>query len=229
MLGPAPAAELCDPHCLSSEEMDALLAGAPWRRFVILGDSVAKGLFEQTPGYGKQNWGERIAAALRRQQPDLSYGNLARPDLRAAEVRETQLEPALAFQPDLASVVCGGNDLLVPEFDGEAVEDEIEAIVASLRRQGADVITFTMFDITRALEMPAEFGAQLSARLGELADRTQAVAERLDTIHVDLAREPICADPSIYASDYRHGSGRGQAVCASLTIQRLGEHLANRS
>ena len=216
--------ELTDPDCLSPAEEDALLASAPWSRFAVLGDSVAEGLFEPMPGYAERPWGERLAVALRRRRPELVYENFGRRDLRAEEVRRQQLPAALDFEPDLSAIVCGGNDLLVERFDGQAIERELDRLIGPLRERG-DVISFTMYDITKALEMPASFGSELEQRLSELNERTRAVAERHDTIHVDLASEPICADPGIYASDFKHGSARGQAICASLTIRRLGEHL----
>src|SRR2546423_8617076 len=118
----APADELHDPDCLSDRDVDRLLGGAPWRRFAILGDSVAEGFREPTPGYDDSSWGERFARALARQQPELAYVNFGQRELRAHEVHETQLQPALDFAPDLAAVICGGNDLLVEHFDGAAVE-----------------------------------------------------------------------------------------------------------
>ena len=218
-------AEAADPYCLAPEEFDALLDRAPWRRLAVLGDSIAEGLREDVPGYGPDSWADRLAAALRRRHPELAYRNLGRRDLRAAEIRATQLEPALDFGPDLAAVVAGGNDLLAPVFDGEAVEGEIDAIVAPLRKAGADVITFSLFDMPSAMDIPPELGKDLRERLEELFERTRAVARRRDTIHVELAPHPASSEPATYASDFRHASTRGHAVCASVTIQELGRRL----
>jgi lysophospholipase L1-like esterase len=220
-------AEAADRYCLAPERADALLAGAPWRRFAVLGDSIAEGLREESPGYGPDSWADRLADALRRGRPGLEYVNLGRRDLRAAEIRDTQLAPALEFGPDLAAVVAGGNDLLARVFDGDAVEREIDAIVAPLRDAGADVITYSLFDMPRALDMPPELGRDLRERLDELFERTRAVARRRETIHVELAPHPASAERATYAGDFKHASTRGHAVCASVTIERLGERLGN--
>jgi hypothetical protein len=55
-----PEAELHDPDVLTDEEIDALVAGAPWRRFLVVGDSIAKGLGEESPGYRTMRWGARV-------------------------------------------------------------------------------------------------------------------------------------------------------------------------
>src|SRR5215470_4382308 len=46
----AESREAADPWCLADGEASRLLAGHPWRRFAVLGDSVAEGVFEPTEG-----------------------------------------------------------------------------------------------------------------------------------------------------------------------------------
>src|SRR5262249_2953846 len=93
--------EAADPYCLRPGEAEKLLAGHPWRRFAVLGDSVAEGAGEPAPGYADEPWCDRIAAALRAHQPDLAYLNLGVGNTSAAQVRATQLPTALVFAPDL--------------------------------------------------------------------------------------------------------------------------------
>jgi lysophospholipase L1-like esterase len=219
------SAEAEDKLCLRPEEVDRLLQGSAWRRFVVLGDSIAEGLREPTPGYEDRSWAERLAKALRRQHPELLYRNLAKRYLRAEAVREEQLSQALALRPELAAVICGGNDLFVEEFDGDAVESELGKIVGPLR-EVADVVTCTLLDITQALEVPPALGSNLKNRLDELNQRIRNVAGAHEAILVDLAQEPVCADRGIYSSDYTHPSARGHAIGAALTIRALAGHLA---
>jgi hypothetical protein len=219
------AREQADPHCLDDPEVDRLLAGAPWERFVVVGDSVAEGVHEPVEGYRSEGWADRLAGALRRGQPGLAYLNLAKRGLRARHVRETQLGPALDFRPDLAAVVCGGNDLLVEHFDAKKVERELDRIVVAFKEAGAEVITFTLYDITRALDMPPQYGAQLEQRLRHLFDRTRRVADRHGTLHVNFHEHPVCADPGIYSSDFQHANARGHAIAAAGVVHRLSRRL----
>jgi len=217
--------ELADDFCLSDAQADALLQGAPWRRFVVLGDSVAQGVYEPLDGYRSVSWPERVRDALARQQPRLAYLNLARRGLRTREIREQQLEQAVSFRPDLAVVLAGGNDLLVRHFDPSKVEGNLDEIVGGLTEVGADVVTGTLYRITRALELPKEFGDQLDARLSPLFELIRRVANRHQTLHIDYDQLAVCAEANLYASDFQHGSARGQAVAASGVIHRLGQKL----
>lgn len=213
--------ELADPDVLGGHEEHALLHGAPWRRLAVLGDSIAAGVGDRVEGYMALTWAERVARGLRSRQPGLAYLNLGVRDLRAREVRETQLAPALAFAPDLAAVIAGGNDLLSRRFDPDAVARELDAIAGPLRDAGAEVFLHTLLDITLAIDVPEPYGTRLSERLAALNDATAAVAERQEAILVAVGDHPRAADPSIYSADLMHLNLRGQAVTSGIVIREL--------
>jgi len=222
------SAETRDPYCLTSAEEDALLAGAPWSRFAVVGDSIAKGVLEEADGYRPVSWCDRVAEAMRRQQGGLQMLNVARMYALSEEVLNEQLANTVAFGPDLAAVVCGGNDTFVPNWDPARTDAALDRIVGGLVEAGAEVITFTMFDIVAALNMPAEFGADMDKRLATLADLTRRISQRHGTLHVEMRVHPACREASVYASDFQHASARGHAICAAGTIHRLGARLGNR-
>lgn len=198
-----------------------LLAGAPWKRFVVLGDSNAAGLREVIDGYPDKSWADWFVESLTPIQPDLAAENLGKKGLLTREVRAKQLTPALAFKPDLAVVLCGGNDLLRGTFDG--VAEEFDKIVAPLREQGATVVTMALFDITKAPLLPEEYKPALKAQLDELYAILDGVAQRHSTVHLDFGKHPTAAESTIYASDYQHLTTRGHAVVAAELVRRLGE------
>lgn len=215
--------EASDPRCLPPGQAHALLDGAPWRRLVVLGDSVAEGLGDPVDGYQHRPWADRLAEALRRHRPDLAYLNLGRRGLLAAQVRVRQLAPALAFGPDLAVVTCGGNDMFSPAFDVDAVQSEVEAVVRALRGCGVYVVTMGLFDITRAVRPdPA-----VRRHLYQLSALTRRVARRNGALYVDLTTHPASADPGLYSRDRLHVNARGHAVAAAEVIRSLGSHLGN--
>jgi len=221
--------EALDPHCLSDEEADQLLAGSPWTRFLVVGDSIAEGLGDRSEGYRELAWAQRVSRALERQQPDdFTFLNLGLRDLVIAEVKAQQLDRAVEFRPDLALVIAGGNDILRPVFDnGDQVQADFDDIVATLQGTGAEVLTCTMFDITRSPIVPDSYKAQLGERLEELADRLTAVARARGTMHVDFHRHEAAGDAGIYSKDVRHCNHRGHAIAASGAIRALGERLGN--
>ncbi len=137
------------------------LEGAPWTRYVAMGDSLAEG------------WPDRLALTLRRQQPDLAFHNMGMRDLTTAEIHDAQLRPACGLEPDLVSITTGG-DVLSERWDPEEMEYELDRIVGGLRSQGADVITFALRGI------PFETRAQ------ELNTRMRAVSARHSALFVDL-------------------------------------------
>ncbi|MEU1677529.1 SGNH/GDSL hydrolase family protein [Micromonospora zamorensis] len=218
--------EATDPYCLREGESAALLRGHGWQRFVVLGDSVAEGSCEPTPGYSDQQWADRIATELDAARPGLAYLNLGRSGLHAHEVRATQLAPALAFGPDLALVVCGGNDAFRSRYDADNVDAELTAMIVALQQADADVITVGMFDVSYSPAVPEALRPGLRERMRLLSARTAKLAERLGTVHVHLTDHPLTADPTLYSTDGRHGSGRSDAIATAETLRRLHSHLA---
>ncbi|MGC5308131.1 SGNH/GDSL hydrolase family protein [Micromonospora zamorensis] len=221
---PSTLTESTDPYCLRPGEAADLLRGHPWRRFAALGDSVVEGMCEPTPGYPDVQWADRIAAELSTARPELAYLNLGRRGLRAHQVRAGQLAAALAFEPDLALVVCGGNDAFRPAYDADAVDAELAAMINALRDVGADVVTVGMFDVSYSPAVPDALRPGLRERMRLLSARTARLAERLGTVHVHLTDHPLTADPTLYSTDGRHGSARSDAIATAETLRALSTH-----
>ncbi|WP_433473022.1 SGNH/GDSL hydrolase family protein [Spirillospora sp. CA-142024] len=238
--------EWTDPSVMPAADAAALLADAPWTRMVTIGDSVAEGIREAVPGYRDMSWTDRVEEALGAVTPEFAALNLGRRDLVAAQVAAEQLRPALAFGPDLAFVVAGGNDMLRPHFDEDEVRRELASMVSAFRAAGADVVTIGLLDITaaglgppsssphpppikrRAPLGPSRFREVMSARTRRLAALTAEVAAEHGACHVDNPPEhPVAADPGIYSSDQLHLNARGHAFAAANTIRALAAHLAS--
>jgi len=223
-----PTLEALDPWCLRVGEAEVLLAGHPWRRFVVLGDSVAEGLTEPVDGYHPLPFADRVRVELASCRPGLVYRNLGRRNLRAAEVRATQLDAAVAFRPDLALLVCGANDAMRPGYESraDAVDAEMAAMIGALRHAGALVMTMSVFVMPAYPAMPAWLGPAFARRMRLLARRTGALAAALGTVHVDLSDHPAIAAPgALTARDGLHGNGRSHAIAAAETIRRLSDHV----
>ncbi|MFH8796407.1 SGNH/GDSL hydrolase family protein [Streptomyces sp. NPDC017941] len=223
--GRADMAERLDPYCLKEGEGE-LLSGHPWRRFVALGDSVVEGLGDAVPGYLDEPWVDRLAGALRQHAGDLVFRNLGRRNTRAALVRSTQLDKALAFEPDLALVACGGYDTLVARFDEHRVASEIRAIVGALQDRGSTVITVSMIDSSRSPQLPPAVRERFARRLRALSDATSVIARDLGTLHIDLFDHPVGDADNLLSADGRHANRRGHAIAAAEAVRAVGAHLA---
>lgn len=221
-------AESEDPYCLRAGESARLLAGHPWRRFAVIGDSVAEGLAEPVPGYSEVQLADRVAHELTAAAPDLEYLNLGHRGLRTREIRESQLGPALDFKPDLALVVCGGNDAFPATYRPDPVALELRAMVTALQEAGADVITVGLYNVSYSpsTEIADWLRPGLRKRMQTLSERTAAIAAELGTLHLNLTAHPAATDPGLYSSDGRHGNARSDAIAVAEAVRMLGAHLA---
>jgi lysophospholipase L1-like esterase len=220
---------MTEPEVLPDHELATLLRDAPWRRLAVLGDSVAEGVREPHAGYLDLSWADRLEASLRTADPRLTVLNLGRRGLRAAEVHASQLQPALAFEPDLAIVAAGGNDALRRSFDPGAVERELVAMVGPLRRAGSDVLLLELMDVVASGLVRGERAAALDARLRRLAALTRRVARRHGAILVAMRGHRAGADPGVYASDRVHLNARGHAIVGSEAIRALAAAMPARA
>jgi lysophospholipase L1-like esterase len=218
---PAFGAERDDPHALSPERAAELLRGHSWKRYAVLGDSLSEGVLEEREGYRPLSWAARVDEALTVDGTGPAYLNLGHRGLFAAQVRETQLAQALAFEPDLATVCCGGNDMFERRFDRDAVQAEIDAMVAALRDAGATVFVFGLMNITAAVPKMAPY----RARIQSLNERVAAVADKHSAVYVDLWDHPAAGDIDMYSTDLLHMSSRGHALIAATSVRALAASL----
>jgi lysophospholipase L1-like esterase len=213
--------EARDPDCRSDAEGAELLRGAPWRRLVVLGDSVAAGTREPTPGYRDASGTDRLAGWLARPRPDFRHWNLAARGLRLAEVRAAQLPAALELEPDLVVVAAGGNDALAHDFDPRALEAELGALLRPLAATGALVVTLGLFDLARSGLVPSEIAVPLAARFDRLDDLTRDACRAVGGIHIENHAHPRASDPGIFSSDRIHANARGHAIAAATLVAGL--------
>ncbi|HKD87981.1 MAG TPA: SGNH/GDSL hydrolase family protein, partial [Streptosporangiaceae bacterium] len=101
--------------------------------------------------------------------------------------------------PDLVSIAAGGNDLLRPKADPDALAATFEQAVAALRQAGGQVMLFTGFDpggfpVIRLIRgKAAAFNAQL-----------REIASRYGCLHVDLWSMRTLADRREWCEDRLH-------------------------
>jgi lysophospholipase L1-like esterase len=205
---------------LEPEELADRLRRAPWRRYVAIGDSLTEGLGDPVEGYPNMAWAEAIGQAFKQLHPDFAFLSLGRRYLTARQVRETQLQPALDFEPDLATVLAGGNDLGDP-FDPEGIEGELDTMVAALTDTGATVCTLSILNAVRCGRYPKQMAEVLGPRLAVHREISVRIAERYDTVFFDVFDHPMADDPSVVSDDLLHPNMRGQAILADLVLQGL--------
>ena len=191
----------------------------PFSRYVAIGDSTTEGLEDPTPdGQGYRGFADRLAHNLARRQPALLYANLGIRGRKMRQIREQQLEPALALEPDLVSIVGGLNDILRPRIDFAQVVGDLDNMVAAFIARGATVLLMTFPDAAKV--MPAARPARRRVRAFNLAVRE--IAGRHDGVLItDFERRGV-VDRRLWSVDRLHANSAGHARIAAAMAETLG-------
>ncbi|WP_415856787.1 SGNH/GDSL hydrolase family protein [Sinomonas sp. G460-2] len=190
----------------------------PWHRYVAMGDSFTEGIGDpdvSSPG-GHRGWADRLAEELSRGSEDFAYANLAIRGRLLGQILDEQLEPALALSPDLVSISAGGNDLLRPGSDPDALAVRLDGAVGRVAETGATVLLFNGPDIGST--------PVLSAIRGKVAiynENLRTVAARHDAIIADMWSLRQLSDSRMWASDRLHFSPLGHHTIAIMALGAL--------
>lgn len=189
-----------------------------FERYVALGDSTTEGLEDSYPDGAYRGWADRLAAILAAASPGLGYANLAIRGRKLGQIRAEQLEPALALEPDLATVLGGLNDILRPSVDIDAVGADLDAIVGSLREAGATVLVMTYPDPTAVITVAAR---PIRDRVDAFNAVIRHVAGERGAVLIDLDRDGV-ANPRYWSADRLHANPLGHERMAAAAAHALG-------
>ncbi|KQQ07909.1 SGNH/GDSL hydrolase family protein [Rathayibacter sp. Leaf296] len=194
-------------------------AAAGERRYVAIGDSFTEGVGDPHPRLpnGVRGWADRVADRLAKAEPGWEYANLAIRSKRLAQIRDEQLEPALALRPTLVTLYAGGNDILDLGTDMEVLVRRYERLVDDLATTGAVLVLFTGFDIP-GLPAPRMFVRR--NRIYNSAVRR--IARERGAVLVDYWRMQAFREPMMWSPDRMHLSQRGHRYLAARVLDTLG-------
>lgn len=197
--------------------------GPVFNRYVALGDSNTEGLDDPYPwtvdgAEAYRGWADRLAERLAAINPALTYANLAVRGRKIAEIEETQLAPALAMQPDLASVGGGVNDVLRPKVDLDVIAGHLRRTQSALREQGATVFSMTLPDLSGSMRL-AKLVTERMKIYNEIVRRT---SNETGSLVVDLEVELAVYDPRGWSADRLHASAAGHEMISLAAANVLG-------
>lgn len=195
-----------------------------WQRFVALGDSFTEGMCDPAVA-GQENpwrgWADRLAETLAvRADADgepFEYANLAIRGKLLTQILDEQVPVGMAMRPDLVSIVGGGNDVLRPGVDVDAICAALERAVARFRAAGATVIISTAYDpwgplVRRTRGLAAAFTANV-----------WTIARRQDAVVLDLwGMAPALRDRRMWAEDRIHLTAEGHHRVCQQALDLLG-------
>jgi lysophospholipase L1-like esterase len=189
------------------------------KRLVALGDSFTEGVGDSDPGRpnGVRGWADRVAETLAARDPGFRYANLAIRGRLLGRVLSEQLEPALAMEPDLVTLYAGGNDLMRPKVDIDALAEEYDKAVARLAETGATVVLFTGVD---GVEDP--LFRRMRGRTAIYNEHARVIAARHGALVVDMWAMRQLRDRRLWSADRLHLNSLGHAEVAIAVLDVLG-------
>lgn len=213
------------PDTRTAEEAPAARSGheRTWRRYVAIGDSFTEGMSDPDPRQDDAylGWADRLAVDLAQVADGaghaFEYANLAIRGKLLADVVGPQLDAALAMQPDLVSMVGGGNNIMRPNVDLDDVADQLEAAVVRLKDAGADVMLATMVNPTGSKIM-----TRLRPRISWHIANLWGIAQRHDCYVLDVWGMRALRDMRMWGADRLHLSPEGHRRVAQQAAWTLG-------
>lgn len=183
-----------------------------FRRYVAIGDSFTAG----APG-ADGRWPDELAAALH----PAEYVNLGVAGATTTEVADGQLGRCIELQPDLVTVVCGVNDVLLSvRPDIEAHSRELERIFHTIRERLPDavVVTVTTPPIAEHIGLRPRSRYRVEKGVRMLNEVTRTLARRYDVLCLEWGDHPLARRRENFAADGFHpsltGIRRAARACA---------------
>jgi lysophospholipase L1-like esterase len=213
--------EMTDPYCIDDDDAARMLAAAPWRRFVVIGDSLSAGTGDPSRGYRPAGWSDRVAEILRRVDPSTTYVNTAVVGATTKQILADQAPRIAALQPDLIHLPSGPNDLIAREPDFTEIAGDLSRLWALAADTGAQITAFTL---GRAFVVP--HFPDWTDRVRRVNAITRRLAADHDAVLVDMWAHPVNDRPELLSADRIHFSSSGQAVMAAEIVVGLAAKLA---
>ncbi|WP_106253062.1 SGNH/GDSL hydrolase family protein [Allonocardiopsis opalescens] len=190
--------------------------------YVAIGDSFTEGLGDPYPDDSplagrERGWADRVAEALAAEHGGIRYANLAVRGRLIRRIVEEQVPQAVALAPDLVTFNGGGNDLIRPGADPDAVAVVFADAVRRLRATGATVAIFTGQDTAAQPAM-----RHLRGKIAIYNAHLRAIADRYGAVVVDMWPMRVLGDPRAWCEDRLHLSPEGHRRVALRTRAALG-------
>lgn len=193
-----------------------------WARYIAMGDSFSEGLWDPYPDAPdvQRGWADNLAAVLSARriaagEAPLEYANLAIRGRKLRPIIDEQLSITVDAQPDLVSLVGGGNDILRASADVDAISAALEDAVVALRATGADVLMGTGFKAGAALSWT-------NGRVGVFNANVWSIARRHGAHVLDLWGMRSLGDLRLWSEDRIHLTPEGHQRVANAALVALG-------
>ncbi|MGY0487846.1 SGNH/GDSL hydrolase family protein [Streptomyces sp. WG-D5] len=183
-------------------------------RFAALGDSLTEGVGDPVGG-GWRGWAALLADGLTPAEVPVVFRNFAASGAQTSDVLARQLPGALAFAPDLVSVLVGVNDTLRATFDLHAVTARLDTVYGALTERDAVLLTACLPDPGALLGLPGVLARPLARRQRAVNSVVHALSARHGAVHLHAAEADWAADRGLRSADRLHPAERGHRQFAA--------------
>ncbi len=189
-----------------------------WKRFVAIGDSFTEGIGDEVEGIALKSWVDHFVQLC---EKDIEYANFAKRGLVTEEIRLQQLEKALTFNPDLVSLIAGANDVLKGRWNHDVYKNDMEFMIDTLSKAGADIIIANLPDFTVRLPFASEKKQEIKEQLLEANEVIHSLSREYKLHHVDFWNHHLVNDNTLWSKDLIHPNSKGYVKVAELIFSSL--------
>ena len=189
-----------------------------WKRFVAIGDSFTEGIGDEVEGIALKSWVDHFVQLC---VNDIEYANFAKRGLVTQEIRSQQLEKALTFNADLVSLIAGANDVLKGRWNHNAYKNDMEFMINTLSKTGADIMIANLPDFTVRLPFASEKKQIIKEQLLEANDVIRSLSREYKLHNVDFWSHPLVNDNTLWSKDLIHPNSKGYVKVAELIFSSV--------
>jgi lysophospholipase L1-like esterase len=189
-------------------------------RYVAIGDSFTEGVGDERADGTPRGWADLVAEGLAAVHGQIDYASMAVRGKLLASIVTEQLDAALVLAPGptLLSLNGGGNDMLRPRTDLDALIGQTETAVHRCLDSGISVLLLAGPDPSARLPMSNTVhlrGEVLTAAVADLAERAQLT-------FVDVFHDEEIKRSGYWGEDRLHLNAFGHRRVANLVLAALG-------
>jgi lysophospholipase L1-like esterase len=188
-----------------------------WRSYLAIGDSFTEGLNDVWPDGSYRGFADRVAETLAACTPGFRYANLAVRGRMLSHIVDEQVTVAERLGAELVTVCAGGNDILRPGRNLEALAELYATAVGRLVTTGADVVVLTGFD-PRGIPLLGWLHGVIRA----FNEMLRGIASEHGCLVVDLWSMDVLRDRRAWSSDRLHPTDEGHRRVALHILEVLG-------
>ena len=182
-----------------------------------MGDSFTEGIGDPEPASpgGHRGWADRVAEELSRGHNDFAYANLAVRGRLLQQIVDQQMAHCLSLKPDLITLSAGGNDLIRPGGDPDALAEKLDSVVQILSLGGATVVLFNGPDTGSTVL------GRIRSKVAIYNENLRTIAARHDAVIADMWSLRQLNDPQMWNVDRLHFSPLGHHTIAAMVLDSL--------